>query len=223
MQCNVELVSCKYTSVGCNAKVLKVNLQSHEDSCTTQHLKMAVEKVKMLTKRLEAMEKRVCAANPSVPPVVMKMSDFIHHKTSKILWNSPSFYTHPRGYKLCLQVKSFGTDRFGDISVSVKVCLVHGEHDEDLVWPFRGVVNFEILNQVSDTDHVVGIAKFLEKKKSARNTKVSASQGISLDGWSNSHLLLFSDSDFTNFMQKDCMFFRVSVIDVLPSNKPWLI
>lgn len=221
--CTTELIPCKYASIGCKAKVLKKNLPSHEDACTVQHLKMAVEKVNSLTERLKAMELKSHATAINVPPVVFKMSRFTHHKGSKIVWDSPPFYTHARGYKLYLLVNTFGTDHHGRPSISVTVCLHHGEHDNDLVWPFRGVVNFMLLNQENNVSHKYGAAKFLERRESPKNERVGVAQGRSLVGWGVNNMALFSDADFLSHVQNDCLYIRVSDVDVALSNKPWLI
>lgn len=213
--CNMEVAPCKYLSIGCKVKVLKKELMLHEEACTTQHLKMAVQKLNQLTQQTG------CGVN--LPPVVFKMSGFTQHKDSHIIWESPPFYTHPKGYKLYLQVDVFSGDGYGNECVSVRVCLLHGEHDDSLVWPFRGTVDFKLLNQNRDTHHIIGDAKFLERRESSKNKRVNATEGKSIVGWGVRDLLLLTDPDFSCYMQKDCLYFRVDKAEVSFVNKSWLI
>ena len=53
---------------------------------------------------------------------------------------SPPFYTHPRGYKLCLSVFANGRNTGKSIHVSIYVTLMRGEYDDQLKWLFEGDV-----------------------------------------------------------------------------------
>jgi TNF receptor-associated factor 4 len=214
-ECSKELIPCKYQSIGCKIKVVKSELSSHEEACTEKHLKMAVEQVKLLTQ-----QRSVISVN--LLPIVMKMSGFAQHRISKSLWDSQPFYTSPKGYKLYLQVNVFGTG-YSSECIAARVCLMCGDHDDNLVWPFRGTVNFRLLNQDQDSDHIAGEAKFLERKESLKNRRVSAAEGKSVVGWGSRDMLQFSDPHFTRYVQKDCVYFSVDKVEVSVLNKPWLI
>lgn len=216
VECSKEVVPCKYQSIGCKVKVIKKELSSHEEACTAQHLKMAIEKVNLLTQHCSGV-------SLNLPPVVLKMSGFLQRKTSQTFWDSTPFYTHPRGYKLYLRVNVFGTDSYGRECISVKVCLLHGENDNNLVWPFRGMVDVKLLNQDRDEDHLTCDAKFLERRESSKNKRVSAAEGKNTAGWGARDLLIFSDPNFSRYVQKDCLCFSVDKAEVSFLNKPWLI
>ena len=64
------------------------------------------------------------------------MIDFEQQKAEGDNWYSPSFYTHPRGYRMCLRVYADGNDDGKGTHVSVFVRLMRGEHDNYLKWPF---------------------------------------------------------------------------------------
>ena len=222
-KCTTELITCKYSSVGCKVKVLKKNLTSHEEDCTTKHLKLAMERVESLTKRVQALEQKQQGALVNTPPVVFKMDRFTYHKNSRTLWESPPFFSHPRGYKIYLQVNTFGMDGRGQKTISVKVCLMHGCNDDNLVWPFKGTVIFHLMNQDSDVNHRLGRAKFLERRESEKNRRVSAAQGKSVAGWGVNDILVPTDPDFWCYVQSDCLYIRVSEVEVGLANRPWLL
>ena len=87
------------------------------------------------------------------PPVELVMDEFEQHKTSNAEWFSEPFYTHPRGYKMCLSVNAKGWGDGQDSHVSVYVHLMKGEFDDNLKWPFQGDVTIQLLNQLEDSGH----------------------------------------------------------------------
>ncbi len=226
-KCTSELHPCKYASVGCKVKVVKTKLGSHEESCTTEHLKMALKRVESLTTQLKAMELKVAASSPAArtpqvvvktPPVVFKManfSDYVSQVHGK--WDSPPVYTHPEGYKFYLQICTVAQ------SISAHAYLMHGENDDNLIWPFRGVVTFKVLNQDVDTKHKVGQAKFMQQRPTEKNRRVTAAQGKSVGGWGVNNLLRFSDSDFLSYTRRNSLYLQVCSIEASVDNKPWLL
>ena len=85
-------------------------------------------------------------------------------------WHSPSFYTHPHGYKMCLGVYANGYSNVENSHVTVFVCMMKGDYDDQLKWPFRGDITIQILNQTGNDEghctkivHVTGDKEFGEK------------------------------------------------------------
>ena len=203
-KCSKELTSCPYSSLGCEAKVLKPQLEHHESTFTVEHLALAVKRINRLEKKLEAR---------NVPPIVFEIEDISSMFYDS--WRSPPFYTHSEGYKLYLYV-----DFRDGSTVSVRVCLMHGEYDEDLTWPFRGEISFEVLNQTEDDNHMQGSAEFLEKKifkRSGGRVPVPADEGERYVGSGGERL------DIDDYISDDTIYIRVSKIELSDSNKPWLI
>ena len=96
-----------------------------------------------------------------VLPVYVKMSEFDKHRRSKARWYSDPFYSHERGYKMCLHVKASGLGALvRDKYVSVLIHLMKGEYDDELPWPITKTFNITLLNQISDKDHWVREASF---------------------------------------------------------------
>ena len=85
-------------------------------------------------------------------PCNITMPSFIQKKYSNEPWYSPSFYTHPHGYKMCLRVNANGYGAGENSHVSVFVYMMKGEYDDDLKWPFRGDITIQLLNQMRDDE-----------------------------------------------------------------------
>ena len=88
-----------------------------------------------------------------IPPVDIVMSNFISHKIGGDSWDSPAFYSHTGGYKMCLRVDANGEGSGEGTHVFVCVYLMQGRYDR-LIWPFRGDITFSLVNQGMDKGHV---------------------------------------------------------------------
>ena len=64
---------------------------------------------------------------------------------------SPPFYTHSKGYKLRLEIKSQGKTGY----LSIYARLLEGEHDESLKWPMNVEVTVEMANWFSNNFHIL--------------------------------------------------------------------
>ena len=90
------------------------------------------------------------------------MTNFEERRRDGYSWFSPHFYTHPNGYKMCLRVDANGNGPGKGTHLSVAVCLMRGEFDDQLKWPFRGEVMIKLLNQEEDKDHIVDVVSYAE-------------------------------------------------------------
>ena len=104
---------------------------------------------------------------------------------------------------MCLRVDANDGDGAGT-HVSVHVCLMRGEHDDQLKWPFQGVIVIQLLNQKKDQEHIVEIINFI----TARVT--SSGKGIAL-GFTQciSHARVESTTRTTQYLHNDCLKWRV--------------
>ena len=88
-----------------------------------------------------------------VCPVTIKMEEYNDKKVNKIQWCSDSFYTHNKGYKMCLRVDAAGYGDGEGTHLSWFLYLMKGSHDDELTWPLRGKFEIKLLNQISDNEH----------------------------------------------------------------------
>ena len=83
------------------------------------------------------------------------MNNFKKYKRDNGTWYSPPFYTHPNGYKMYLRIHANGSASGRGTHLSVFVCLMRGENDDQLEWPFQGNITIQLVNQEEDRDHVI--------------------------------------------------------------------
>jgi len=63
-------------------------------------------------------------------PVIFKMVDYNKQKENNAIWHSDSFYTHNKGYKMCLCADASGNRK--GTHLSVFLFLMKGLHDDEL-------------------------------------------------------------------------------------------
>jgi len=138
------------------------------------------------------------------------MNRFEYRKKNDIDWYSESFYTHPRGYKMCVQVYANGSGKAKGTHVSLFTRIMKGEHDDELSWPFQGKITVELLNQNGDKDHYMHAFSYTEDCKYGRRVEI----GEKNYGWGFSefisHSVLNQYSDSTvQYLKDDCLKFQL--------------
>ena len=98
-------------------------------------------------------------------------------------------------------------------SILVCIYLMRGEYDDRLVWPFRGSITVQLVNQISDQKHQEWNFKFDNKSLvSSCNRVTSGERAIS--GCEKSFFSLLSSKDKLNtlYVKDDCVKFRVTSV-----------
>ena len=148
-QCPLQVIQCPFTSAGCTVHLPRREMEEHEHIAVYQHLRMMMsllnskQKHEPLTPSLTTSDSQYLF---SLPPMEFTITDFLKMKDSNTEWLSPTFYTHPHGYKVCLVVYPNGIEYGKGSHVSVFVGLLKGEHDDQLGWPLELDVAIELLN-----------------------------------------------------------------------------
>ena len=111
------------------------------------------------------------------------------------------------------------------VHVSCFICLMAGEYDDTLEWPFQGEVTIELLNQLEDKNHKKYTILFNESTNDECKQRVR--EGGSTGGWGRPKFILHEDLEYnpvTNcqYLKDDSLYFRVSV-KATSKTKPWLV
>ena len=199
-KCMFQPVPCKYSKVGCKVRPLRKDLKKHEED-DQLHLRVTTETVLELKKILPK----------PVTPVTFRVTDFDKSKTDNDVIYSPSFYTSKNGYKMCLRIYVNGNSTGKGTHVSVFTCLLIGEYDDYLTWPFTGTFTIELLNQLENQNHhhemlTIPADKFSEKVLKEERRGRGYPEFIS-------HTDLAKQSQ-CQYLKDNTLIFRVSVVNV---------
>ena len=69
-------------------------------------------------------------------PIIFQMINYSEFKRTNKVWYSPPFYVAD-GYKMCLAVHANGNGLGHGMFVSISLCLMQGEFDDELNWPIE--------------------------------------------------------------------------------------
>ena len=237
-KCQFEKVPCKYAKAGCEEEPLRKDLEQHEND-TVLHLPLAIETVCKQQEEIEELREEVKAvkeeqktkviggnlAADQVDSYIFKFPEFHQHCLhNNREWYSPPFYTHPGGYKMCINVDAIGCLDRTDTYVSVYAYLMKGRNDDNLPWPFTGEVTVTLLNQLENENHHTDTVTFPEDSDEANERVVDderAAEGYGWDEFISHNELDFHAEDNCQYLKDDCLFFKIEVEAAQPV-KPWL-
>ena len=153
-----------------------------------------------------------------LPPLKLTMTNYEEMKNTNGEWYSPPFYTHPQGYKMCLNVVANGCGDSEGTHVSVYAYLMRGEFDDRLKWPFQGSVVLQLCNQLEDRKHHGYIVDFSKTTNPETISRVTS--GERAEGWGTHTLIAHSVLKLKRFnkcqyLKKDCLHFRVITVESL--------
>ena len=199
-------------------------MESHED-LTAKHedLKESHRKALLKIVRLEQENKRLkqqvekidldlqmqLISTPIPCAVDFTMTNFKQKKKDNTIWYSPPFYTGPLGYKLCLSISANGQGEGKGQYVSASFCLMKGEFDDQLKWPFTESLQIKLLNKDHSKDDRVTVVHF-------SNSTSAGSRVTMEDRSTNSYGIakFISHESIQNYLQNDSLKLQVSMENI---------
>ena len=148
-------------------------------------------------------------------PVILKIHQVEDKKIHSKEWRSDPFYTHDKGYRMCLLVIFNGTNHVNATYVSVFLYLMKGPYDDDLKWPL--IRNFEItlLNQKKDEEHYIDEISFMNDTPKTVSDKIKARQfnEIAHGGLGCERYIAYNDlkkiTYSCQYLKDDCMYIKI--------------
>ena len=142
-------------------------------------------------------------------PAEFTMTNFEQHKKDCDQWYSPAFYTHPKGYKMCLLVYAGGNGDGANTHVSVFLYLMKGVCDEQLEWPLRGKFSIQLLNQ--DGEKARHHTTTITFETDDGYSRVVDGERATI-GWGQ-HLFIAHTELTPKYLRNDCLKFRIKTVD----------
>ena len=146
-----------------------------------------------------------------VVPVVIKMDGFEELKTKGTRWFSQPFYSCIGGYKMCLQVNADGEKDCIGTHITVGTCLMRGEFDTMLTWPFRYTITIQLVNQLMDIGHHMSTISYIAAPDA---NAAQVTDGERSDGWGKPQFIPHTKLGLNRakncqYLKDDCLIFRV--------------
>ena len=145
------------------------------------------------------------------------MYNFSEHKRVSDEWYSTPFYTGPDGYKLQLNVDANGSGDGKGTHVTVYVCLMKGEYNHMLTWPFMCDITIRVLNWREDKGHVEKTVHFNDStdiKHRERVMEGDTAPGFGYHEFISHSYLYYNITNNTEYINNDILCFVVSKVIV---------
>ena len=209
LDCPNEPVFCKYYNIGCGEKPLRKDLNNHEENAQL-HLSLATDKILKLTNMLVV--KNI---------LTFKINGYKEKQDKDHQFLSPAFRTSESGYKMCLRVDANGRGDAKGTHVSVFACLMKGDNNDSLFWPFTGTATVELLNQLEDKNHHKETIAFpAGRVYTQRVVSRERGRGYGYPEFISHADLAYKPLTNTQYLKNDTLIFRVFA--EAPDYKPWL-
>ena len=205
--CEYTEVACVYESLGCGVRMLRKDRATHEKEDREKHVDFCLATVRSREEQHKTLSEGEA--------FVFQLPGYANKKENNMTFYSTPFYSHPSGYKMCINVNANGRGNGKSTHLSVFTKLLEGCYDNQLHWPFLGTVTVELLNQLGDNNHHRVVNTFI----ASINTRVGSDYG---------HPKILPHSCLghnpatnTQYLLDDTLYFRVSV--KVDNHKPWLV
>ena len=145
-------------------------------------------------------------------PVILTMTGFEAKRSNNERWYSPVFCTHEKGYHFRLRVDANGWCGNGD-SIAVVVSIVKGDYDDQLQWPFEGVISVQVLNHISNSAHSI-VKEFEFSGGGYECQQVTDETQPEYGCWCNKFImyksLYYNPVRQSQYLNNDCLLFLVN-------------
>ncbi len=118
-ECEHTVISCKYTSIGCDVKLKRKDMGAHEQD-DKAHLNKALHSMLELKEKMAQLLKN--------KKMIFKVTEFQKKKDNNRRFYSPSFYTSPNGYHMKIAVDANGNGKSKGSHVSVFAYIIKGKY-----------------------------------------------------------------------------------------------
>ena len=214
-ECPFTMIPCKYIGLGCDVKKKRREMVVHEKN-DKQHLPIALKAVAELQEEKVILNEKIVRLENAakLATTTFKLdNNKINYDEN---FETRPFYTHPGGYNMAIKIKlNDDNDESDDDNILVKVMIKRGNFDDELMWPFNGVVTITLLNQLENKHHF-SQTQPVELLKPDKNVRVRDEW---LDFISQSQLI-HNPEENTQYLKDDTLYFRVTV--EATDCKPWL-
>ena len=219
-----EQVKCFNKKQACstrNIQSMTDRLQHSVKSFRREFAASTIEQRKELHVKIDSIDNKVeqnCKGIASLcfhtglPPCDFFMINFSDLKKRKDEWFSESFYTHPKGYKMCVKAYASGFGTGKDTHLSLYIFLMRGEFDDHLKWPFRGKLTIRLVNQSGGEGHRQSILVFDGLTPDHASARVTVGEKA-IEGWGYQQVIAHHLLK-PYYLHNDQLHFRITNITV---------
>lgn len=212
--CPLTVIDCEFSHVGCKVNLPREDMAEHLKENVVKHLSLHAANYKQLKEENETLKEKVAKLTQDlnqqqictpICPAMFTMTNFQQHKLHDDTWHSPPFYTHPKGYKMCINVTANSFDNYEGTHTAVGVSLMKGEFDDQLEWPFQGHITIRLLSQI-DEDYKETEIDFIDPDDTVASRVLTKEDNIAEEGRGSNDFISHNDLR-PKYLKNDCLKF----------------
>jgi len=182
--CPLTIVACPHAQIGCTAKVQRRMVEFHLQSAIEGHLDLACKKLNNTEIQLSSTQTQLKNTQEELKETKRNLEDKVNTLENRLVqfpgvhtWKiigfseimkkaksgeeteikSAPFYDH--GYKFRLSLNPNGSAGAKDTHLAIYFCIMKGEFDALLSWPFQKKVTFTLVDQQEDLNDRKNVTK----------------------------------------------------------------
>jgi len=122
-----------------------VQVERDQTLCSLKLAKLAADQAKLEEKATHTSLSVETRLTP-LPPIHFVLHNYHYYKDSNFHWQSEPFYSAPLEYRFIVSIYPNGISKGKGSYLSLFISILGGQYDNELKWPFRGVVYIQIYN-----------------------------------------------------------------------------
>ena len=147
--CPLTIINCDFQHVGCEVRLPHKDMPAHLGESVVTHMSMQIASHTKLEKENKKLKQRVAELKQDIKTLSTTctsthgfiINDISRRKRKQEPWLSSPFYSHFKGYKMCVALHVNATNTI------IAIYILKGEYDEHLSWPFHGVVTVSLIGE----------------------------------------------------------------------------
>ena len=165
--CPLHVIECSFRYAGCIETLPRKDMPAHIKDNLAEHMSLQAISTEQQLKdqaithqqQLDELKTEVqnlksfVNAHLRIMPVTLVVDEFSIKKVGNLRWNSEPFYTHSCGYKMTASVFANGEKEGSGTHVTFYIFIQRSDFDYKLMWPFRGTIRIELLDQESENHY----------------------------------------------------------------------
>ncbi|XP_019622390.1 PREDICTED: TNF receptor-associated factor 6-like [Branchiostoma belcheri] len=169
-ECPKAVIDCPFAGVGCAFEAKREHMPVHQEARFTDHLELTVGMVMANDRRLASQHGMLVDSSLTLEAMQGNVGSMDKVNGCQLLWKitsynekfadakagrrvslySPMFLTSRYGYKMAISICPNGDGQGKGKYMSMFMCIIRGEFDALLPWPFAQKVTITVIDQCQD-------------------------------------------------------------------------
>ena len=153
-------VTCAFKRYGCDIVTKRKHMEHHEEEFQTKHLQMMDKHIRSIDENLQTVKSQFQTLNLKLQLVekemkhtfggiICEISGFREKMKTNQSYKTKEFYVGLYNFQATIYPRNDNQEKLG-----IYIQIVRGQFDDKLVWPFRGILSFTLMNKSKEENSI---------------------------------------------------------------------